>query len=113
MRRLARLTSVGALVAARSLAAQDVQGARGPCEGRIVSDIVIRTQGPSFGGIFARSGLMSAMVSGVHVTTSPDVVDGRRMTGRQTNSATAASASMRSAIRTPRCAGDSGTSGRR
>jgi hypothetical protein len=70
----ARLASVVALGVASSVAAQEPQPARGPCDGRIVSDVVIRTQGPSFGGIFARSGLMSALVSGVHVTTSPDVV---------------------------------------
>ena len=74
MSRPARLISVGALVVARSLCAQDVQPARAPCDGRVVSDIVIRTQGPSFGGVFARSGFMSALVSGFHVTTSPDVV---------------------------------------
>ena len=74
MRLTARLSSIGALGFAMTLAAQEPQAARGPCDGRIVSDIVIRTQGPSFGGIFARSGLMSALVSGVHVTTSPDVV---------------------------------------
>jgi hypothetical protein len=73
-RHAARLLSIGALGVAGSVAAQEPQAARGPCDGRIVSDIVIRTQGPSFGGIFARSGLMSALVSGVHVTTSPDVV---------------------------------------
>jgi hypothetical protein len=65
---------MGALVIAGRAGAQEGPGARGPCEGRIVSDIVIRAQGPSFGGIFARSGLVSALVNGVHVTTSPDVV---------------------------------------
>ena len=45
-----------------------------PCDGRVVSDVVIRTQGPSFGGVFARSSFLSALVNGVHVTTSPDVV---------------------------------------
>lgn len=74
MRRAARLGSIGALVVAKSLLAQEGQGGRVACDGRIVSDIVIRTQGPSFGGVFARSGFMSALVSGVHVTTSPDVV---------------------------------------
>jgi hypothetical protein len=75
VRQTARLVSIGALGIATSVAAQEPQPARGPCDGRVVSDVVIRTQGPSFGGIFARSGLMSALVSGVHVTTSPDVVE--------------------------------------
>jgi hypothetical protein len=76
----ARLARIGALAVAgsalsRPLAAQEGQAGRGiPCDGRVVSDVVIRTQGPSFGGVFARSGFMSALVSGVHVTTSPDVV---------------------------------------
>ena len=74
MHRAARLAPIGALVLAGSLAAQEGQTRRAACEGRLVSDIVIRTQGPSFGGVFARSGIMSALVSGVHVTTSPDVV---------------------------------------
>ncbi|HUQ83698.1 MAG TPA: hypothetical protein VM076_21280 [Gemmatimonadaceae bacterium] len=74
MRRSARLVPLGALLVASVVGAQDAQSGRGPCDGRLVSEIVIRTQGPSFGGIFARSGLMSALVSGVHVTTSPDVV---------------------------------------
>ena len=66
--------SIGALVVARAVSAQDTPATRGACDGRVVSDIVIRTQGPSFGGIFARSGFVSAVVSGAHVTTSPDVV---------------------------------------
>ena len=73
LRRVARHGWIGALIVASGLSAQE--SARNvDCDGKIVSDIVIRTQGPSFGGIFARSGLMSALVSGVHVTTSPDVV---------------------------------------
>jgi hypothetical protein len=70
---VARLGPVGALIVAGSLAAQE-QPRRQACEGRVVSDIVIRTQGPSFGGVFARSNLLSALVSGAHVTTSPDLV---------------------------------------
>jgi hypothetical protein len=72
--RAARLAPVGALAIAGSLAAQDTPARRPACDGRVVSDIVIRAQGPSFGGIFARSNLLSAILSGVHVTTSPDVV---------------------------------------
>lgn len=79
MSRAARLGRLGALALAAStsavpLAAQDAQARRIPCDGRVVSDIVIRAQGPSFGGVFARSNLLSALVSGMHVTTSPDVV---------------------------------------
>jgi hypothetical protein len=70
----ARLASLGALVIAGTLSAQEGQARRVACDGRVVSDIVIRTQGPSFGGIFARSNIISALVNGVHVTTSPDVV---------------------------------------
>jgi hypothetical protein len=71
----ARLIPIGALAVASSLSGQEAQAGRGvPCDGRIVSDVVIRTQGPSFGGVFARSGFMSALVSGVHVTTSPELV---------------------------------------
>lgn len=74
MRRSARLVPLGALAVAGAVSAQEAQRGQGPCDGRLVSDIVIRTQGPSFGGVFARSGFMSGLVSGVHVTTSPDVV---------------------------------------
>lgn len=74
MRRAARLAPLGALAVASSLAAQDTPPRRVVCDGRVVSDIVIRTQGPSFGGVFERSNFLSALVSGAHVTTSPDLV---------------------------------------
>ena len=74
MRRAARLAPLGALAVASSLAAQDTPPRRVACDGRVVSDIVIRTQGPSFGGVFERSNFLSALVSGAHVTTSPDLV---------------------------------------
>ena len=74
MRCVARLGPLGALAVVSSLAAQDTPPRRVPCDGRVVSDIVIRTQGPSFGGVFERSNLLSALVSGAHVTTSPDLV---------------------------------------
>jgi len=70
----ARLSAIGALTVAGSIAAQEPPRTRIPCDGRIVSDIVIRAQGPSFGGVFERSGFLSAVVSVMHVTTSPDVV---------------------------------------
>ena len=73
MHRTARLGPIGALIVAGSVGAQDLPR-RPACDGRVVSDIVIRTQGPSFGGVFARSNLLSAVVSGAHVTTSPDLV---------------------------------------
>jgi hypothetical protein len=74
VRRAARLAPIGALALAGRLLAQDPPPRRIACDGRVVSDVVIRTQGPSFGGVFERSGLLSALVSGMHVTTSPDVV---------------------------------------
>ena len=74
MRRVARLAVLGALGSASSLTAQDTPPRRVACDGRVVSDIVIRTQGPSFGGVFERSNFLSALVSGAHVTTSPDLV---------------------------------------
>ncbi len=74
MRRVARLAVLGALGSASSVTAQDTPPRRVACDGRVVSDIVIRTQGPSFGGVFERSNFLSALVSGAHVTTSPDLV---------------------------------------
>ena len=78
MLHVARLALLGALglagPVARRLVAQDPTSRRIPCDGRIVSDIVIRAQGPSFGGVFARSNLLSLVVSSMHVTTSPDLV---------------------------------------
>lgn len=74
MRCLARLGAVGALVLAGPLGGQEPPRVRIACDGKVVSDIVIRTQGPSFGGVFERSEFLSAIVSGMHVTTSPDVV---------------------------------------
>jgi hypothetical protein len=74
VRSVARLAVLGALGTASSVSAQDTPPKRVACDGRVVSDIVIRTQGPSFGGVFERSNLLSALVSGAHVTTSPDLV---------------------------------------
>ena len=72
---MTRLVPLGAiLLLATTAAAQEPSRTRVPCDGRIVSAIVIRAQGPSFGGVFARSNLLSAVVSGAHVTTTPDVV---------------------------------------
>jgi hypothetical protein len=74
VRCVARLAPLGALAVVSSLAAQETPPRRVTCDGRVVSDLVIRTQGPSFGGLFERSNLLSALVSGAHVTTSPDLV---------------------------------------
>jgi len=51
VRRAARLVPFGALAIAGSLTAQEVPAARRiPCDGRVVSDVVIAVYEPIFGG---------------------------------------------------------------
>jgi hypothetical protein len=45
------------------------------CNGQPVSEIVVRSQAPSFGGIFERSRRAGRLVSAMHVTTSPEVIE--------------------------------------
>ncbi len=44
------------------------------CDGEIVTDIVVRAQGPSFGGIVSRVEWLAGVIRALHVPTDPDVV---------------------------------------
>ncbi len=44
------------------------------CAGQTITEIVIRAQAPGYGGIFSRSPLLGRMVTTLHVTTAPVVI---------------------------------------
>jgi len=44
------------------------------CAGQTITEVVIRSQAPGFGGIFARSPLLGRLVTSLHVTTAPSVI---------------------------------------
>ncbi len=44
------------------------------CAGQVITDVVIRTQGPSYGSVFERSRLVGDVLSRLHTATAPDIV---------------------------------------
>ncbi|MEO7966926.1 MAG: hypothetical protein ABIT38_23765, partial [Gemmatimonadaceae bacterium] len=44
------------------------------CAGQMITEVIIRAQGPGYGGIFARSPFLGRMVASLHVTTAPSVI---------------------------------------
>lgn len=44
------------------------------CDGQPITEVVILSQAPGFGGIFARSPLLGRLVTSLHVTTAPSVI---------------------------------------
>ena len=44
------------------------------CAGQLITEVIIRSQSPAFGGVFARSPLLGKMVTSLQVTTSPSVI---------------------------------------
>ncbi|GMV10497.1 MAG: hypothetical protein AMXMBFR55_22310 [Gemmatimonadota bacterium] len=57
-----------------SLVAQGTGRTQVRCDGQLITEVVIRSQAPGFGGIFARSPLLGRMVTSLHVTTAPAVI---------------------------------------
>lgn len=45
------------------------------CNGQPITDIVIRSQAPNFGGWFARSVVAARLIDALHVTTAPEVIE--------------------------------------
>lgn len=45
------------------------------CNGQVISEVVIRSHGPSFGGVFERSPFLGRLVTSMHVVTAPTVID--------------------------------------
>ncbi|MBV6521165.1 MAG: hypothetical protein MNPFHGCM_01292 [Gemmatimonadaceae bacterium] len=45
------------------------------CNGQPITEIIVRSQAPSFGGWFARSQLTSHLIDVLHVTTAPEVIE--------------------------------------
>jgi hypothetical protein len=44
------------------------------CAGQVISDVIIRSQAPSYGQVFARSRFTGRMLSRLHTTTAPSVI---------------------------------------
>ena len=44
------------------------------CNGQIISEIVIRSHAPSYGGLFERSVVLGRLVTWMHVATAPSVI---------------------------------------
>lgn len=44
------------------------------CAGQKITEVIIRAQGPGYGGIFSRSPFLGRMVASLHVTTAPSVI---------------------------------------
>ncbi|MEP7346754.1 MAG: hypothetical protein ABI877_15890 [Gemmatimonadaceae bacterium] len=45
------------------------------CNGQPITEIIVRSQAPTFGGWFARSAFAARAVDALHVTTSPEVIE--------------------------------------
>jgi hypothetical protein len=69
-----QLAPMGALVLLAPLARAQVVRTQARCDGQIVSDIIIRSQGPSFGGVIQKTPIVSTVIRDLHVTTDPDLV---------------------------------------
>jgi hypothetical protein len=45
------------------------------CNGQVITEVVVRSRGPSYGGVFERSPWLGRLVTSLHVTTAPEVVE--------------------------------------
>ena len=45
------------------------------CNGQVITEITVRSRGPSYGGVFERSPWLGRLVTSLHVTTAPEVVE--------------------------------------
>lgn len=45
------------------------------CNGQPITEIVVRSQAPTFGGWFARSATAARVIDALHVTTAPEVIE--------------------------------------
>lgn len=45
------------------------------CNGQIITEVVIRSQAPGYGGLFDRSPLLGRLVTSMHVATEPSVIE--------------------------------------
>lgn len=69
------LALVAAVACPRApLGAQGAGRTQVRCDGQRITEVVIRSQAPGYGGIFARSPLLGRMVTSIHVTTAPEVI---------------------------------------
>jgi hypothetical protein len=46
-----------------------------PCNGQLITDVVVRTVPPSYGGLFSRSPSLGRLATAVHTTTAPRLIE--------------------------------------
>lgn len=68
---MAALLAAGAPLAAGA----QVVRTQAQCNGQVITEIVVRSRGPSYGGLFARSPWLGRLVTSLHVTTAPRVIE--------------------------------------
>ncbi len=44
------------------------------CAGQVISDVIVRSQGPSYGSVFQRSRFLGDVLARLHTTTAPSVI---------------------------------------
>lgn len=62
------------MIPAALLQAQGAVRTQVRCDGQAITEVVIVSQAPGFGGIFSRSPFLGRLVTSLHVTTSPTVI---------------------------------------
>lgn len=62
------------MIPATLLQAQGAVRTQVRCDGQTITEVVIMSQAPGFGGVFARSPFLGRLVTSLHVTTAPSVI---------------------------------------
>lgn len=57
-----------------TVGAQEAVRTQARCDGQPITEVVILSQSPGFGGVFARSPFLGRLVTSLHVTTAPEVI---------------------------------------
>jgi hypothetical protein len=63
-----------ALAGARAASAQEPR-TQAPCNGQLISEVVVQTLPPSYGGLFSRSRLLHRVATTLHTTSTPGLVE--------------------------------------
>jgi hypothetical protein len=69
------LAALVVLAGTAATAAAQVPRTQVQCNGQRITDVVIRSQAPSYGGLFERSMLLGRLVTSMHVATAPAVIE--------------------------------------
>lgn len=71
------MTRIAALLVAGAATAVNGQTTRAEvrCDGQVISDVVIRSHAPSYGGLFARSAVLGRFITSMHVVSEPSLIE--------------------------------------